>query len=114
MATQKLFFIPVNMSGAQLSEGVSLDRRTLIGVVIGPNWTTANVSLQASIDNETYSSVYFFTAEWKATAAASSLWISLSPDEYVDAPFVKVRSGVAATPVTQAVGTTVTLVTRET
>jgi len=92
--------------GAALSDAVDLNQSRLVGLMLPDGWDTADVTFQVSIDGATYVDLFTPTAEFKiatGVAAASRQYI-LDIHETPGIRFLKVRSGVAATPVNQSTG----------
>lgn len=100
-------------SGASLSNAVDLGTGRLVGLIMPAAWTTASISFQGSADGSSYFDLYDDATE---RAIASS---SLAPSRFIALPIadwlmlraLKIRSGSAATPVSQSADRAITLVT---
>ena len=104
-------------SGASLSGAIDLKagRRTLVALQMPATWTAASLTFAVSHDGTTYVPLYWDGGEYTIEAAggaAASLGVSLEPSAFAGWPFVKVRSGTAASAVNQAAARTIQAVTR--
>lgn len=99
-------------NGASLSDAADIEAKTLIAIDMPSSWTTANLTLQASIDNSTWDNVFDSTGTEVTISAAASRFILLNPADYVSVRYLKVRSGTSGTPVNQGGARTITLVVR--
>jgi hypothetical protein len=100
-------------SGASLSGAARLPNgHCLVGIVMPAAWTAANLTFQASEDGAAYANLYDKNGTEITVTAAASRYIELSPSDWCAVPFLKVRSGTAASAVNQAAARTITLVTR--
>lgn len=104
-------------SGASLTGTVDLDagRRTLIGIQMPAAWTAASLTFAVSHNGTTFVPLYWNGGEYTILAAggaAASLGVSLEPSAFAGWPFVRVRSGTAASAVNQAAERTLVVLTR--
>ena len=105
-------------NGESLSAAVALGTggaRQLVGIQMPAAWTTASLTFAVSFDGTTYVPLYWDGAEYTILAAGgadASLGVSLEPSAFAGWPFVKVRSGVAATAVNQGAERTLVVLTR--
>lgn len=99
-------------NGQSLSGAVNLSGFTLIGIDLPATWTTANLTLQASIDNSTWDNVFDSTGTEVTISAAASRFILLNPADFVAIRYLRLRSGTSGTPVNQGGARTITLVVR--
>ncbi len=99
-------------NGQSLSGAVNLSGFTLIGIDMPASWTTANLTLQASIDNSTWDNVFDSLGTEVTITAAASRFILLNPADFVSVRYLKVRSGTSGTPVNQGGARTITLIVR--
>ncbi len=100
-------------AGASLSEAVTLPPgHVLCGIQMPADWTAAAITLQGSADNATFQDVYVAAGAEHSITAAAATTIALDPTLYRSFPYLKVRSGASATPVTQAAERTITLISR--
>lgn len=100
-------------SGASLSDAVDMKSCTPARILINPTaisssaWTAANLTFRSSEDGVTYGKLTdAYGAEVTVTvdstaAATEQVVIVLSPGDWWIPRFLQVRSGTAATPVTQ-------------
>ena len=104
------------LNGAALSTA-SPDMRNeqLVGVVMPAGWDTASLTFQASIDGTTWGNVFTASGELTFPSADVIAGNVLAFDIHLTPAirFVKVRSGVAATPVNQTADRIITLLTRD-
>lgn len=99
-------------NGQSLSGAVNLSGFTLIGIDLPSAWTTANLTLQASIDNSTWDNVFDSTGTEVTISAAASRFVLLNPADFVAIRYLRLRSGTSGTPVNQGGARTITLVVR--
>ena len=99
-------------NGASLSNAADIEAKTLIAIDMPSSWTTANLTLQASIDNSTWDNVFDSLGTEVTITAAASRFILLNPADYVSVRYLKIRSGTSGTPVNQGGARTITLVVR--
>jgi hypothetical protein len=86
---------------ASLSALIDLGGLTLVGIHMPALWTAANLTFQVSEDGITYDNLYDRFGNEIVYIAGAARVIILSPAEWVGIRFVKIRSGIAATPVNQ-------------
>lgn len=99
--------------GESLSGAVELNGVVPVAILMPSAWTTANLTFQASPYGTTYGNLYSYAgaSEYEVTAAAS-LWLTLDPEIFLGARFIKIRSGTSGTPVVQAAARDITVVVR--
>lgn len=112
-APQRLI-VPVTIAnGESLSSVANLGRRSLLAIVTPAAWTTASLTFQGSDDGAAFADIYDDGVE-RAIASAivvASRWLVMpAPDLWLSIPFLKLRSGSAASPVNQAALRTIKLV----
>lgn len=79
-----------------------------LGAAVGTVWTPANLTFQFSVDGVTYQDLYNGAEAVVTTAAAR--FVAIDPTARRAIRFLKVRSGTAGAPVTQAATRTLSLV----
>ncbi len=90
-------------SGQSQSAGFNLDGATLYKIVFPSAWTTASLSfLESESESGTYTPVYYGNDEVVLTSAGASRTIRVNPSDFLAVKWMRLRSGVAATPVNQA------------
>jgi hypothetical protein len=99
-------------SSGSLSGAVNIGDEPIIAIIMPSAWTSANLTLQASIDGATYYSVYNMDGDEYTITASASRYIVFSPHEFQWARYVKLRSGTADTPVSQDAARSITIITR--
>lgn len=101
-------------SGSSLSSAVSLDRRPLLRVLIPAGWTTANITMQGSVDGTNYYDLLDEAGSAISLAATAGKFIQISsPEDWAGFKYLKVRSGTSGSPVTQAADRTITITVRD-
>jgi hypothetical protein len=115
--TRPLAQTAVIANGASLSDAIELGDgvRQVCGIQMPAAWTAASLTFAVSADGITYSPLYFDTGEYTVAAGAgavASAGISLEPRAFAGWPYVKVRSGTAASAVNQGAARTLTVLTR--
>lgn len=95
-------------AGASISAAIDLEGQLLAGIGI-PNsasWTDASMTLQVSVDGgNLYFDFYRDGAEFTIsvpTGRTNPTYHPVSPQDFIGVTHLKVRSGTAGTPVTQA------------
>jgi hypothetical protein len=109
-ATQVILTIP---AGQALSDAVSSGNRGLLGYLLPPAWDPAVLTLQGSLDGANFFDVFdSFGTEIVFTVAANRL---ILPEVRLPFgfPFIRVRSGTAASPVNQTAQRVIVAFNRE-
>jgi hypothetical protein len=104
-------------SGQSLSAEVDIGSKSLVGIIVPANWTTAGISLQASPDGgTTWGEVTTVAGTPFAIASLAggtlAYQVAVDPTTLRGAQALKVRSGSQALPVNQTNTVTLKLVTR--
>ena len=108
--TVKKFTIIINEA---LSAAVNIQGLVLIGIVMPADWTAANITFQGSLDNVTFNDVYDedgVEIAWTGASASRVLLQTGTQPLLGGLSYLKIRSGVTATPVNQAAARTVELI----
>jgi len=110
--------VTIAASGS-LSGGANLNGRDnapaglrVCGIVMPAAWTAASMTFEVSMDGVTYQDLYDADGNEMTFTVAAATTLTLDPAIFAAMPYVKVRSGVSATPVNQAAERTVGLVLR--
>jgi hypothetical protein len=103
--------IPVGATG--LSGVVYIGMSELVGYLIGPDWQTADITLQACpTPDGTFGEVKLATdASVETLKAAATIYYTL-PTPLKIGPWIKIRSGTSGSPVNQTTAATIQLVLR--
>ena len=109
--------MPTGEQGTVSAGGVAMGGYTIVGILMPPVWTAANITFQVSCDGgATYGNLFDDNGTEIAIASpAVNNFIALANrPAYVwrGINLLKVRSGTSASPVNQAAATTVTLIAR--
>lgn len=101
-------------SGTALSPQTNLGGKTLIGIFLPANWTTASLSFQASPDGgATFGELVDASAAAIAiSSVAAGIFVTLDPTKWRGINCIKVRSGTSGAPANQAATVALQLVTR--
>lgn len=104
-------------SGTSLSAEVDIGAKSLVGILVPSNWTTAGISLQVSPDGGTTWGELTTVAGTpyaigSVTGGAPAHTVAIDPTTLVGVQAIKVRSGTQASPVVQANTVALQLVTR--
>jgi hypothetical protein len=86
---------------------------TVAAIVMPADWTAADLTFQASVDNSTYWNVYDADDAEVTVQAAEDRHIILDPADFAGCPYLKVRSGTSGAAVNQGAARTIQLVLRE-
>ena len=89
------------LSGAALSDAITLYGRNITGILLPASCTTADITLSVSLDGSTYADLYDASGEYVLSAAAS-VFIGVNVAALLGFNYVKLRSGTTGTPVNQA------------
>lgn len=89
-------------AGGSLSGVVDLGNDRLSQVVVPSGWTTADITLQASVDGTTFYDLHDQYGNEVTIAAASSRAIVVSLQDFLSIQYIKVRSGASASPKVQS------------
>ena len=106
-------FTLVIAAGTALSPAIDLDRQRLHRVAFPAAWTAAAISFQVSADGAAFVDLYDRDGELTLPPAVvgPNRSVVVDPAAFIGVRFLKLRSGVAASPVAQAADRTLTLVT---
>lgn len=88
---------------AALSGAIQVGSKRILGMIIGA-WTSAAITFLVSIDGVTYYSLYDKDGVEVAIPASTHNRAYALPLEILGWPYLKVRSGTAASPVNQSGG----------
>lgn len=103
-------------AGQSLSAQINIGGKTLVGIAIPANWTSAGLSFQASGDGgATFGELLDETATAKSVgsvAGGTYTEIAFDPTKWRGITCIKVRSGTSASPVIQTNTVSVKLLTR--
>jgi len=101
-------------AAASLSGAIALSSAFPVGLLVPTGWTAANITFQGSIDGgTTYSSARTSGgSEVTVNVTTAGDIYSLNPLDFASYTHIKIRSGIAATPVTQAASVSLSFVTR--
>lgn len=102
-------------SGASLSTAAHIGGRTVVGIQMpASGWDSAGITFQASADGVTYVNMYTTAAEVSfITTVDADRWIMFQPTQLIAGPYIKIRSGTAATPVNQTADRVLKIASRD-
>ena len=104
------------LNGTALSTAsVDIQREQLVGLIMPAGWDAAGLSLQGSIDGQTWGNVFTASGELSFPSASCAAGNLLAFDAHLTPAirFLKVRSGTSAAPVNQTADRVVTILTRD-
>lgn len=84
------------------------------GIIMPAGWTAANLTFQISADGVSFVNMYDKYGSEVVVAVAAGQGHVLDFADYITLPWLKIRSGTAATPVNQAADRSLTLLLRAT
>lgn len=96
-------------SAASISSSIDLGTGRLVAILYPGTWTAAALTFQASTDNSTFGDIYDAATERNYTVTAGK-YVVLSPIDWISVRYLKLRSGTAASAVTQGGNRDFTLV----
>jgi hypothetical protein len=99
-------------SSASLSSAVQILGLVPVAIEMPAAWDAADLTLQFSKDGTTFNNVYTSSGSEKVITASTSRWIQLKPSDYTGVHSLKIRSGTAASAVTQTAARTLYLICR--
>jgi hypothetical protein len=88
-------------AGQALGSGVQLSMMTLCGIIMPATWTAASLTFQACVDGASWEELYDNAGNEITITVAASRYIIIPPTLLLPMPYLKVRSGTAASPVNQ-------------
>ena len=99
---------------ASLSGAIALSSAFPVGLLVPTGWTTANITFQGSLDGGvTYGNARTSGgSEVTVNVTTAGDIYSLNPLDFAAYTHIRVRSGIASTPVTQAASVSLSFVTR--
>lgn len=99
-------------NGASLSGAVDLSGTVIVGYIMPSSWTNADITFQASINGTNFFDLYDQLGNEIKHKAGAGNYIAFPPAEFASVRFLKIRSGAAASAVTQGAERQIRLVTR--
>jgi hypothetical protein len=104
-------------SGQNLSAEIDIGSKSLVGILVPANWTTAGLSFQVSPDGgATWAELTTVAGSPYAigslTGGSLAYYVAVDPTTLRGAQAIKIRSGTQASPVAQANTVALQLVTR--
>ena len=99
-------------SGASQSGAIDLTEKgsIMIGIQMPAAWTAAKLTFLGSFDGTTYGDLYDESGEYQIYSAVAGAFISTSFLSFLGLRYLKLRSGVTATPVNQGAERTFNIV----
>lgn len=98
--------------GQSLSGDLALGGLRLAAIQMPAAWTAASLTFQASVDGAVWSNLYDAGGVELAISAASNRLIVADLAQFAGLPYLRVRSGTAASPVSQAADRSLNLILR--
>ncbi len=108
----KTYTVQIGTVHPQLTEIIDLAGATPVAIQMPAAWTAANLTFLAGRDENNMNDLYDSAGTEVAVTAAASRYIVLDPQTFHAMRFLRIRSGTAATPVTQTAARTLYLVVR--
>lgn len=104
--------VPLTIAnGANLSNAVDFYATdSTVALQMPAAWTTADLTVQASLDNVTFTDMYLDDGTEMVIKAGASRWIVLNITRFLGVRYIKLRSGTASVPVNQGASRTIYLV----
>ena len=101
-------------ASASLSGAVPLGEKTLVGIIVPNGWTAANLTFQASEDDQNFFELQnnSGTAMTVTVPLTTGCYIALDPTQWRGVSNIKVRSGTSGALVAQGSQMALTLVCR--
>jgi hypothetical protein len=104
-------------SGQSLSAEIDIGNKSLVGILIPTNWTTAGISIQVSPDGGvTWAELTVVAgtpyAIGSVTGGTLAYYVAVDPTTLRGALAIKIRSGTQAAPVNQTNTVNLQLITR--
>lgn len=110
MAYQSVTRNATILNGASLSDAIVNNGAPVAGVYMPAAWTTADLTLQMSLDGANFNNVYDKDGTEVTIKAGASRYIQLNSADFVGCVAFKIRSGTSGTPVNQGADRTITAV----
>ncbi len=108
----KVYTVQIGTVHPQLTEIIDLAGGTPVAVQMPAAWTAANLTFLAGRAEADMDNLYDSAGTEVNVTAAASRYIVLDPQTFHSMRFLRIRSGTAGTPVTQAAARTLYLVVR--
>ncbi len=103
----------IDQSSNQITAEIDLGESGVLQGIIMPSWTAANLTFQVAGETDSGSGVHVDSYDdlgvESLVVAAADRHLSLDPDQFAGARYIKIRSGTTGTPVTQAAARTLIL-----
>ena len=94
-------------AGQSQSGNITLGNTILDTLLVPAGWTAANITLLGSIDGATFFPVHDAAGAEVTLTAVAGMIVRFPPDFRLGFPFLRIRSGTTAAPVSQAAARTV-------
>ena len=89
-------------NGQSLSNAVTLDRTTLVGIVMPADWTAASMTFQASTDDTNFFDLFDNFGNEVIHLVNLDRYVVFDPSTFASVANLKVRSGTSGAAVNQA------------
>ena len=99
-------------NAASLSNATDISGTSLVGYIMPAAWTSADITLQASVDGTNFYDLYDEFGNEITHNVDASRFIALAPSDLVSVRHIKFRSGTSAAATNQGAERVITLVTR--
>jgi len=97
-------------AGQSVGASAALAGRTPLRLIVGANWTAADITIQTSLDGVTWADLYDSTGAVYTIKAAASRAIILPVSDLIGINHLRLRSGTPGAAINQAAAATLTLV----
>lgn len=97
-------------SGQSLSAAIDLEQLNITGFQMPSSWTAAKLTFQVSADGVTYADAVDASGNELQVTVSASKFVGVDLPELSGIRFLKVRSGISGTPVSQAADRTISIV----
>jgi hypothetical protein len=99
-------------ASGSLSDAIETGGGTFTGIIMPAAWTAAALTFQGSVDGTNFFNLYDEFGTEVSYAADASRFIRIGPSDNFSVPVLRIRSGPAASAVTQAAERIITIVLR--
>ena len=103
-------FPAVIAAGGTITPEVDLGAFYMVGLYVPSNWTSANITFQASPDGVNFGNMFTYLGAEVTFVAVAGEFLAVDPTLWKGARAIKVRSGTSGTPVAQSAQVTLQIV----
>ena len=85
-------------AAASVANGVYTQGRALVGILMPAAWTAASLGYDVSLDGVNWATAYDTNGNFEQTIVAASVFVCIPLSDAIFAPYLRLKSVVAASP----------------